>query len=323
MLSEQCHKLCIAPMMQYTDMHDRYLLRLISKKVFLYTEMIATGSLVHGKCFEQLEFNNEEHPVGVQLGGSNINDLIECSKKCEEYGYDEINLNCGCPSDRVQKGRFGACLMLEPEHVANCLAEMQNAVEIPVTIKCRLGVDHHESYEFIHNFISTVKKSGIKTFIIHARNGILKGLSPRQNRNIPPLKYDYVYKLKQDFPELDIVINGGIKNLEQSQMHLKYVDGVMIGRSAYDNPFMLKEIEPRFYKLDSSINSKKEVLNLYLEYVERQIQNGHNLSRMMKHLFGLSRGDKYAKSFRVKILEVIRDNSLKNHKNELEDLLVY
>ncbi len=323
MLSEQCHKLCIAPMMQYTDMHDRYLLRLISKKVFLYTEMIATGSLVHGKCFEQLEFNDEEHPVGVQLGGSNINDLIECSKKCEEYGYDEINLNCGCPSDRVQKGRFGACLMLEPEHVANCLAEMQNAVEIPVTIKCRLGVDHHESYEFIHNFISTVKKSGIKTFIIHARNGILKGLSPRQNRNIPPLKYDYVYKLKQDFPELDIVINGGIKNLEQSQMHLKYVDGVMIGRSAYDNPFMLKDIEPRFYKLDSSINSKKEVLNLYLEYVERQIQNGHNLSRMMKHLFGLSRGDKYAKSFRVKILEVIRDNSLKNHKNELEDLLVY
>ena len=320
---EQSHKLCIAPMMQYTDMHDRYLLRLISKKVFLYTEMIATGSLVHGKCFEQLEFNNEEHPVGVQLGGSNINDLIECSKKCEEYGYDEINLNCGCPSDRVQKGRFGACLMLEPEHVANCLAEMQNAVEIPVTIKCRLGVDHHESYEFIHNFISTVKKSGIKTFIIHARNGILKGLSPRQNRNIPPLKYDYVYKLKQDFPELDIVINGGIKNLEQSQMHLKYVDGVMIGRSAYDNPFMLKDIEKIIFNEEPLVKSKKEILNKYLDYVEIKASEGHNLPKMLKHLFGLSKGDKNAKNFRLKIIEAMKNNEVTSVRNDLEDLLVY
>ena len=320
---EQCHKLCIAPMMQYTDMHDRYLLRLISKKVFLYTEMIATGSLIHGKCFEQLEFNNEEHPVGVQLGGSNINDLIECSIKCEEYGYDEINLNCGCPSDRVQKGRFGACLMLEPEHVANCLAEMQNAVEIPVTIKCRLGVDHHESYEFIHNFISTVKKSGIKTFIIHARNGILKGLSPRQNRNIPPLKYDYVYNLKKDFPNLEIIINGGIKNLDQSETHLKKVDGVMIGRAAYENPFMLKEVDSRFFNQKSSINSKKQLLNEYFEYVDRQLKNGHDLGKMMKHLFGLSRGDKYAKTFRIKILEVIKDKQLQKHKKDLEELLIY
>jgi tRNA-dihydrouridine synthase A len=285
--------------------------------------MIATGSLVHGKCFEQLEFNNEEHPVGVQLGGSNINDLIECSKKFEEYGYDEINLNCGCPSDRVQKGRFGACLMLEPEHVANCLAEMQNAVEIPVTIKCRLGVDHHESYEFIHNFISTVKKSGIKTFIIHARNGILKGLSPRQNRNIPPLKYDYVYKLKQDFPELDIVINGGIKNLQQSQMHLKYVDGVMIGRSAYDNPFMLKDIEKIIFNEEPLVKSKKEILNKYLDYVEIKASEGHNLPKMLKHLFGLSKGDKNAKNFRLKIIEAMKNNEVTSVRNDLEDLLVY
>ena len=316
-------RFCVAPMMQYTDMHDRYLLRLISKRVFLYTEMIATGSLIFGKCFNQLEFNTEEHPVGVQLGGSNISDLIECSKKCEQFGYDEINLNVGCPSDRVQKGKFGACLMLEPNLVAECLAAMKNSVSIPVSIKCRLGVDDHEEYKFLYDFVSIVKESGVKVFIIHARNGILKGLSPRQNRNIPPLKYDYVYRLKKDFPDLEIIINGGIKNLDDSQVHLEKVDGVMIGRAAYDNPFMLKDIEPRFYNVDSSANSKKEVLSQYLEYVERQVKNGHNLSRMMKHLFGLSRGDKNAKSFRLKILEIIKENNLKNHKNELEELLVY
>ncbi len=310
-------------MMQCTDMHDRYLLRLISKRVFLYTEMIATGSLVYGKCFDQLEFNVEEHPVGVQLGGSNVSDLVECSKRCEEYGYDEINLNVGCPSDRVQKGKFGACLMLEPNLVAECLSNMKNAVNIPISIKCRLGVDNHDDYEFIQNFVSIIKESGINVFVIHARNGILKGLSPRQNRSIPPLKYDYVYKLKQDFPELEIIINGGIKNIDDSLTHLDKVDGVMIGRAAYDNPFMLRDIETKFYKTDSSINSKKEILNLYLEYVEKQMLNGHSLSRMMKHLFGLSRGDKYAKTFRIKILEIIKDNNLKNYKKELEELLVY
>ena len=323
MMSFDDHKFCVAPMMQYTDMHDRYLIRLISKKVFLYTEMIATGSLVYGKCFNQLDFNNEEHPIGIQLGGSNINDLVECSRKCEQYGYDEINLNVGCPSDRVQKGRFGACLMLEPELVAECLNNMKNAVEIPVSIKCRLGVDNNESYDFLYNFISIVKKSGINIFIIHARNGILKGLSPRQNRNIPPLKYDYVYKLKKDFPDLEIIINGGIKNLQQSSEHLKKVDGVMIGRSAYENPFMLKDIESQFYGIDPATNSKKEILNQYLEYVNKQLVHGHSLSKMMKHLFGLSRGDKFAKSFRIKVLEIIKNNSLKGHEKELEDLLVY
>ena len=323
MIKKSSHKFCIAPMMQYTDMHDRYLLRLISKKVFLYTEMIATGSLVYGKCFDQLEFNKEEHPVGVQLGGSNIDDLIECSKKCEQYGYDEINLNVGCPSDRVQKGKFGACLMLEPKLVAECLLNMQNVVEIPVTIKCRLGVDNHESYEFLHNFVSIVSQSGVATFIIHARNGILKGLSPRQNRNIPPLKYDYVYKLKKDFPHLEIVINGGIKNLDQSETHLKSVDGVMIGRAAYENPFMLKDVDSRFFNKESCIESKKQVLNKYFEYVDKQLKNGHDLGRMMKHLFGLSRGDKHAKTFRIKILEVIKDKQLQKHKKDLEELLVY
>ena len=310
-------------MMQYTDMHDRYLLRLISKKIFLYTEMIATGSLIYGKCLDQLDFNKEEHPVGIQLGGSDINDLVECSKMSEQRGYDEINLNVGCPSDRVQKGKFGACLMLEPNLVGDCLKNMQDAVNIPVSIKCRLGIDENISYEFLYNFISIVKESGINIFIIHARNGILSGLSPRQNRNIPPLKYDYVYKLKEDFPELEIIINGGIKSLEESKTHLKKVDGVMIGRAAYDNPFMLKDIESNFYNIDSCTESKKEILNKYLEYVEMQLKNGHNLSKMMKHLFGLSRGDKYAKTFRIKIIEIMKNNSLKGHKENLEKLLVY
>ena len=317
------HKASIAPMMQYTDMHDRYLLRLISKKVFLYTEMVTTGAILYGKCFHQLEFNNEEHPVAIQLGGSDVNDLVKSAKIVEDYGYDEINLNVGCPSDRVQKGRFGACLMLEPDHVAECLNAMQTNVKVPVTIKCRLGVDHHEDYEFLYNFVNIVQNAGIEHFIIHARNGILKGLSPRQNRHIPPLKYDYVYQLKKDFPNLNITINGGIKTIDECKDHLKYVDGVMIGRAAYENPFLIKDIDTELYGIESNVNSKKSILNQYLDYVEEKLQEGHDLSRMMKHLFGLSRGDKFAKTFRIKILEVIKKESLNTHRKELEDLLIY
>ena len=317
------HKASIAPMMQYTDMHDRYLLRLISKKIFLYTEMVTTGAILYGKCFHQLEFNKEEHPVAIQLGGSDIDDLVESSKIAEDYGYDEINLNVGCPSDRVQKGRFGACLMLEPDHVAECLNAMQTNVKVPVTIKCRLGVDHHEDYEFLYNFVNIVQNAGIKHFIIHARNGILKGLSPRQNRHIPPLKYDYVYQLKKDFPNLNITINGGIRTIDECKDHLKYVDGVMIGRAAYENPFLIKDIDTELYGVESNVNSKKSILNEYLDYVEERLQEGYDLSRMMKHLFGLSRGDKFAKTFRIKILEVIKKESLNKHRKELEDLLIY
>ena len=317
------HKASIAPMMQYTDMHDRYLLRLISKKVFLYTEMVTTGAILYGKCFHQLEFNKEEHPVAIQLGGSDVDDLVKSAKIAEDYGYDEINLNVGCPSDRVQKGRFGACLMLEPEHVAECLNAMQTNVTVPVTIKCRLGIDDHEDYGFLYNFVNIVQDAGIKHFIIHARNGILKGLSPRQNRHIPPLKYDYVYQLKKDFPNLNITINGGIKTIDECKDHLKYVDGVMIGRAAYENPFLIKDIDTELYGIESNINSKKSILNQYLDYVEDKLQEGHDLSIMMKHLFGLSRGDKFAKSFRIKILEVIKKESLGQHRKELEDLLIY
>ena len=272
------HKASIAPMMQYTDMHDRYLLRLISKKVFLYTEMVTTGAILYGKCFHQLEFNKEEHPVAIQLGGSDVDDLVKSAKIAEDYGYDEINLNVGCPSDRVQKGRFGACLMLEPEHVAECLNAMQTNVKVPVTIKCRLGVDHHEDYEFLYNFVNIVQDAGIKHFIIHARNGILKGLSPRQNRHIPPLKYDYVYQLKKDFSNLNITINGGIKTIDECKDHLKYVDGVMIGRAAYENPFLIKDIDTELYGIESNVNSRKSILNQYLDYVEDKLQEGHDLS---------------------------------------------
>ena len=322
-MSNLDRRVCVAPMMQYTDMHDRYLFRLISKKIFLYTEMVTTGAIIYGKCHHQLEFNKEEHPVAIQLGGSDIKDLVECSKISEGYGYDEINLNVGCPSDRVQKGRFGACLMLEADHVMKCLESMQKAVDIPVSIKCRLGVDKEDSYEFLYIFIKTVEGSGIDTFIIHARNAILAGLSPRQNRHIPPLKYDYVYRLKKDLPNLNIIINGGIKSMEESIDHLQHVDGVMIGRAAYENPFIVKDIDHDIYGLEKAVKSKKIILNKYLDYVEEKLDQGHDLSRMMKHLFGLSRGDKFAKTFRIKILEVIKNNDIKNHRKDLEDLLFY
>jgi|TARA_B110000914_G_C15519070_1_gene475682 tRNA-dihydrouridine synthase A len=315
------HKICVAPMMQYTDMHDRFLLRLISKNIFLYTEMISTGSIIFGNCLNQFDFNNEEHPVGVQLGGSNPKHLAECAKVAEKYGYDEINLNVGCPSERVQKGRFGACLMLEPELVAECVSEMSKSVDLPVTVKCRLGIDDREDYEFLSNFVEIVKSAGVSTFIVHARNGLLKGLSPRQNRNIPPLKYDYVYRLKQENKDLNIIINGGIKDLTESKNHLEKVDGVMIGRASYDNPFMLADVDELIFNETTNRKNKVEILNEYLDYVTVMHSKGHDLSRMLKHLFGLSKGDTQAKAFRRKVHETILDGDIVNSRNELIALI--
>lgn len=308
-------------MMQYTDLHDRYFLRLISKNIYLYTEMISTGSIIFGNCLDQFKFNNEEHPVAVQLGGSNPNHLSECAKIAESYGYDEVNLNVGCPSERVQKGRFGACLMLEPDLVAECIEKMSNSVEIPVTVKCRLGIDDYDNYEFLANFIKIVKSSGINTFIIHARNGILKGLSPRQNRNIPPLKYDYVYRLKKENPDLNIIINGGIKSLGETIKHLNHVDGVMIGRASYDNPFMLSDVDELIYKDKSLGNTKLDILNEYLDYVSIMHTKGYDLSRMLKHLFGLSKGDKNAKLFRKRVHQIMLDGKLNESRDELVELI--
>ena len=226
------HRLCVAPMMDWTDRHCRYFLRQVSSRAFLYTEMITSGALIHGDVGRHLEFNKEEHPVAAQLGGSEPEDLARCAELVEEYGYDEVNLNCGCPSERVQRGAFGACLMAEPELVADCVEAMEKAVSIPVTVKHRTGIDRIEDYEFMAQFVATVAEAGCTTFIVHARNAVLKGLSPKENREIPPLKYQQVYRLKKDFPQLEIVINGGITSWPQIDAHLANVDGVMLGRSA-------------------------------------------------------------------------------------------
>ena len=310
-------KFCVAPMMRYTDMHERFFLRLITKKAVLYTEMIATGALIHGNCDYQLDFNKEEHPVAVQFGGSSPLELSKCAIMAEKKGYDEINLNIGCPSERVQKGNFGVCLMLEPELVAECVRQMRRSVDIPITVKCRTGVDDNDDYLFLKSFIDIVKDSGIKTFIIHARKGILKGLSPRQNRNIPPLNYEKVYSIKNDFPNLEIVINGGIKSISEAKNHLNYVDGVMLGRAAYDNPFMLSEIDSEIYSNAKTDISRKELLSKYLDYVHLMTEKGYDPKIMLKHVFGLKKGEKDAKRFRVKVTEVMRSPSLVENKDEL------
>ena len=310
-------KFCVAPMMRYTDMHERFFLRLITKKAVLYTEMIATGALIHGNCDYQLDFNKEEHPVAVQFGGSSPLELSKCAIMAEKKGYDEINLNIGCPSERVQKGNFGVCLMLEPELVAECVRQMRRSVDIPITVKCRTGVDDNDDYLFLKSFIDIVKDSGIKTFIIHARKGILKGLSPRQNRNIPPLNYEKVYSIKNDFPNLEIVINGGIKSISEAKNHLNYVDGVMLGRAAYDNPFMLSEIDSEIYSNAKTDISRKDLLSEYLDYVHLMTEKGYDPKIMLKHVFGLKKGEKDAKRFRVKVTEVMRSPSLVEKKDEL------
>ena len=310
-------KFCVAPMMRYTDMHERFFLRLITKKAVLYTEMIATGALIHGNCDYQLDFNKEEHPVAVQFGGSSPLELSKCSIMAEKKGYDEINLNIGCPSERVQKGNFGVCLMLEPELVADCVRQMRKSVDIPITVKCRTGVDDNDDYLFLKSFINIVKDSGIKTFIIHARKGILKGLSPRQNRNIPPLNYEKVYSIKNDFPNLEIIINGGIKSISETKNHLNYVDGVMLGRAAYDDPFMLSEIDSEIYSKAKTDISRKDLLSEYLDYVHLMTEKGYDPKIMLKHVFGLKKGEKDAKRFRVKVTEVMRSPSLVENKDEL------
>src|SRR5210317_1433677 len=231
--------LSVAPMLDWTDRHCRYFHRLLTQSALLYTEMVTTGAIIHGDADRHLAYNPEEHPVALQLGGSEPGDLAKCARIAEKYGYDEINLNVGCPSDRVQRGSFGACLMLEPILVRDCMSAMLNAVDIPVTIKTRLGVDDHDSYQFMSDFVGRVAESGCSVFIMHARKAILEGLSPKQNRDVPPLHHDWVYRLKQESPDLEIVINGGINSVETAKTHLQHVDGVMLGRAAYQSPWVL------------------------------------------------------------------------------------
>ena len=305
-------------MMQCTDIHDRYLFRLITKKAFLYTEMVTTGAIIHGGCLDQLNFNKEiEHPVAVQLGGSDPSELAECSKICGSLGYDEINLNIGCPSERVQKGSFGACLMQEPELVKDCIEAMQEATSTPVTIKCRIGVNERDDIDFLNNFVNRIVNPKLKTIIVHARVAILKGLTPRQNRQIPPLKYQNVYQLKKEFPDLEIVINGGIKDVNDSIQHLEQVDGVMLGRSPYDNPMIVSNVDSTIFDEVDIGDDRKSILKKYIEYCLIQADLGHPLSRTLKHIFGLNRGLKNAKAYRSLILQTMQRNNLEATEQDL------
>ena len=271
-------------MMDVTDRHCRFFLRQINSRARLYTEMITTGALIHGDVPRHLEFNDEEHPVALQLGGSEPDELAHCAKLGEQYGYDEINLNIGCPSERVQRGAFGACLMAEPRLVAECVSRIKASVAIPVTVKHRIGIDKVEDYAFVRDFVGTVAQAGCRTFVVHARNAVLKGLSPKENREIPPLKYDYVHRLKQDFPDLEIVINGGITTRAEVDLHLKSVDGVMIGRAAYSNPWFLAD----------EGKTRAQVVRAMADYARRQ----DSLRHVTRHMLGLYHATPRAKLWR-------------------------
>lgn len=286
-LVQRSRKVSIAPMMDCTDRHFRYFLRLISRHVLLYSEMVTTGALLHGKRPHFLEFDPLEKPVAFQLGGSNPKELGICSKIVEDSGYDEVNLNVGCPSGRVKEGGFGACLMADPELVGRCVDEIKRNVSIPVTIKTRIGIGQQDSYPQLHHFVATVAQSGCKTFIIHARKAWLKGLSPKQNRTVPPLLYDYVYRIKRDFPKLVILINGEITDLDQVENHLSKVDGVMIGREAYQNPYFLSQVDQRFFNDSHPIPVRQNVLDIYLPYVQQQMDAGVRLHQITRHIFGI------------------------------------
>ena len=282
-------KVSVAPMMDCTDRHERYFLRLISKNVLLYTEMIVSEAIDRGDKKKLLSFNVNEKPLALQVGGSSPKLLASAAKLGEEFGYDEINLNLGCPSRKVQKNKFGACLMKEPDLVADCLSKMQSSTKLPVTIKTRIGYDNHEDYENLYKFIDKLKNTGVKTFIIHARKAMLGKFTPKQNLNIPPLKYDVVYNLKKDFTNEEIIINGGISSTDQIKNHLSKVDGVMIGRSVYHSPYFLSEIEKEIFK-NNNTPSRQEVIENLIPYVKEETKKGTRLNQIMRHTLGLFHG---------------------------------
>ncbi|MFC1684618.1 tRNA dihydrouridine(20/20a) synthase DusA [Pseudomonadota bacterium] len=296
-------KLSIAPMLDWTDRFDRYFLRLITRHTLLYTEMVTTGALLHGDRERFLRFDVSEHPLALQLGGSDPQALAACARLAEERGYDEVNLNLGCPSDRVQSGRFGACLMAKPALVAECMQAMIEAVQIPITIKTRIGIDDQDSYEELTAFVGQVAEAGCRTFIVHARKAWLQGLSPKENREIPPLHYERVHQLKQDFPQLEITINGGIKTLDQAEEQLKQVDGVMIGREAYHNPWILAEADQRLYGDDHPIPTRHEVIERLLPFVELELSQGTRLQQITRHILGIFQGMPGARAWRRHLSE--------------------
>lgn len=297
-------RIYLAPMLDWTDRHFRYLLRLVSRNMWLYTEMVTTGAIIHGNNLPRfLGYNALEHPLTLQLGGSDPEELARCCRIAQEYGYDEVNLNVGCPSDRVQSGRFGACLMAEPALVAECIAAMLDSVDIPVSLKTRIGIDQNDDYQQLLELVEKVKQTGCRYFIIHARKAWLDGLNPKQNREIPPLRYDTVYQLKKDFPELDISINGGITTLESAAQHLEQVDGVMIGREAYNNTYLMADIDARFYGCKETRPTRKQIIEQYADYIEQQMLKDVPLVHLSRHILGLVHGCRGARQFRRMISE--------------------
>lgn len=289
--------------MDWSDRHCRFFWRLLSRRARLYTEMVTTGALIHGDRARFLAFAPQEQPLALQIGGSEPLDLARCARWAEDWGYQEINLNCGCPSDRVQSGQFGACLMAEPERVADAVRAMREACAIPVTVKHRLGIDDMESYQQLVDFIAPSAEAGCDTFIVHARKAWLQGLSPRENREIPPLNYDWVYRLKRDLPTLSIVLNGGINNLDECREHLQQVDGVMLGRAAYQNPWLLADVDQTLFGDANPVTSRDQVIDQLLPYLEEQLTRGVPLKHITRHLLGLYQGQPGARQFRRHISE--------------------
>jgi tRNA-dihydrouridine synthase A len=301
-------RMSVAPMMDWTDRHCRYFHRLLTRRTRLYTEMVTTGALLHGNVPRHLAFDETEHPVALQLGGSEASELARCAKLGAQWGYDEINLNCGCPSERVQRGAFGACLMAEPRLVADCVKAMVDAVDVPVTVKHRIGVDKVESYDFVRDFVGTVAESGCTVFLVHARNAWLKGLSPKENREVPPLRYDLVHRLKRDFPRLTIAINGGITTDDVVQQQLRDVDGVMIGREAYHHPWWLARWDAQYYGDPASDLQREDVESRMVAYMEReQAREGTPWHTIARHMMGLYNGLPGARRWR----QVWSDHALK------------
>jgi len=296
-------------MMDWTDRHCRYFHRLLTRRTRLYTEMVTTGALLHGDVPRHLDFNEEEHPVALQLGGSEAADLAHGAKLAQQWGYDEVNLNCGCPSERVQRGAFGACLMNEPQTVADGVKAMRDAVSIPVTVKHRIGVDQTESYEFVRDFVGTVAEAGCEVFTVHARNAWLKGLSPKENREVPPLRYETVHRLKLDFPSLTICINGGVTNDVQIAEQLAHIDGVMVGRESYHNPWIMASWDERFFGDEPSALDRAEVEARMVDYMSRCVARGEPWSRVSRHMLGLWNGTAGARRWR----QVWSDHRLKQH----------
>lgn len=293
----------IAPMLDWTDRHCRFFLRLLSRRVLLYTEMITTGAVLRGDRQRLLAYDPAEHPLALQLGGSDPDELAQCACVAADWGYDEVNLNVGCPSDRVRSGRFGACLMAEPTLVAECIAAMRAVVAIPITVKTRIGVDERDSYQELVDFVGQVAVGGCQTFIIHARKAWLNGLSPKENREIPPLRYEVVHRLKQDFPNLSIVLNGGLTVLDQVADQLQRVDGVMLGRAAYENPYLLAEVDSRFFGSVAPLLSRHQVVRALLPYIEEELRQGTSLHCMTRHILGLFQGISGARAWRRTLSE--------------------